>query len=125
MFHSTSLIQGTQDITYYEKRSADLSSPHKLVLVITCVHPRPSKSCRCTPKTWSKHVGDSVAADKDMATIEMDKIDVSVNTPQAGEIVELLAQEEDTGGQVESELSEGWHVLGPSSAIPEWAWSES
>jgi 2-oxoglutarate dehydrogenase E2 component (dihydrolipoamide succinyltransferase) len=49
-----------------------------------------------TLKTWSKQVGDSVAADEEVATIETDKIDVSVNAPQSGKIVELLAQEEDT-----------------------------
>jgi 2-oxoglutarate dehydrogenase E2 component (dihydrolipoamide succinyltransferase) len=49
-----------------------------------------------TLKTWSKQVGDSVAADEEVATIETDKIDVSVNAPQAGKIVELLAKEEDT-----------------------------
>jgi 2-oxoglutarate dehydrogenase E2 component (dihydrolipoamide succinyltransferase) len=49
-----------------------------------------------TLKSWSKQVGDSVAADEEVATIETDKIDVSVNAPQAGKIVELLAKEEDT-----------------------------
>jgi len=49
-----------------------------------------------TLKSWSKQVGDTVAADEEVATIETDKIDVSVNAPQAGKIVELLAKEEDT-----------------------------
>ncbi|KAJ7223748.1 dihydrolipoamide succinyltransferase [Mycena haematopus] len=49
-----------------------------------------------TLKTWLKQVGDSVAADEEIATIETDKIDVSVNAPTSGKIVELLAQEEDT-----------------------------
>ncbi|KAF8183174.1 dihydrolipoyllysine-residue succinyltransferase 1 [Pholiota molesta] len=49
-----------------------------------------------TLKTWSKQVGDTVAADEEVATIETDKIDVSVNAPQAGTIVKLLANEEDT-----------------------------
>ncbi|KAJ7240545.1 dihydrolipoamide succinyltransferase [Mycena rebaudengoi] len=49
-----------------------------------------------TLKSWLKQVGDSVAADEEIATIETDKIDVSVNAPQSGKIVELLAQEEDT-----------------------------
>ncbi|KAG5650852.1 2-oxoglutarate dehydrogenase complex E2 component [Sphagnurus paluster] len=49
-----------------------------------------------TLKTWSKQVGDTVAADEEVATIETDKIDVSVNAPQAGTIVKLLAAEEDT-----------------------------
>ncbi|KAJ6612703.1 dihydrolipoyllysine-residue succinyltransferase 1 [Mycena sp. CBHHK59/15] len=49
-----------------------------------------------TLKSWLKQVGDSVAADEEIATIETDKIDVSVNAPQSGKIVELLAKEEDT-----------------------------
>jgi 2-oxoglutarate dehydrogenase E2 component (dihydrolipoamide succinyltransferase) len=69
-----------------------------------------------TLKTWSKKVGDSVAQDEEVATIETDKvrtgfrlrrtlppadhcatqIDVQVNSPQAGTIIELLAKEEDT-----------------------------
>ncbi|KAF7316255.1 Dihydrolipoamide succinyltransferase [Mycena indigotica] len=49
-----------------------------------------------TLKSWLKQVGDSVAADEEVATIETDKIDVSVNAPTAGKIVELLAGEEDT-----------------------------
>ncbi|KAF9568711.1 dihydrolipoamide succinyltransferase [Agrocybe pediades] len=49
-----------------------------------------------TLKTWSKQVGDSVAADEEVATIETDKIDVSVNAPTSGTIVKLLANEEDT-----------------------------
>ncbi|KZP28604.1 dihydrolipoyllysine-residue succinyltransferase 1 [Athelia psychrophila] len=49
-----------------------------------------------TLKTWTKQVGDTVEADEEVATIETDKIDVSVNAPTAGKIVELLAQEEDT-----------------------------
>ncbi|KAI9509314.1 dihydrolipoamide succinyltransferase [Russula earlei] len=49
-----------------------------------------------TLKTWQKKVGDSVAADEEVATIETDKIDVSVNAPAAGRITELLVNEEDT-----------------------------
>ncbi|KAM5533777.1 hypothetical protein V8D89_012552 [Ganoderma adspersum] len=49
-----------------------------------------------TLKTWLKQVGDTVAADEEVATIETDKIDVSVNAPAAGKITELLFEEEDT-----------------------------
>ncbi|PAV15150.1 dihydrolipoamide succinyltransferase [Pyrrhoderma noxium] len=49
-----------------------------------------------TLKTWQKKVGDYVEADEEVATIETDKIDVSVNAPKAGKITELLFQEEDT-----------------------------
>lgn len=49
-----------------------------------------------TLKSWTKQVGDTVAADEEVATIETDKIDVQVNSPTSGTIVELLANEEDT-----------------------------
>ncbi|KAI0296474.1 dihydrolipoyllysine-residue succinyltransferase 1 [Russula brevipes] len=49
-----------------------------------------------TLRAWQKKVGDSVAADEEVATIETDKIDVSVNAPAAGKITELLVNEEDT-----------------------------
>jgi 2-oxoglutarate dehydrogenase E2 component (dihydrolipoamide succinyltransferase) len=49
-----------------------------------------------TLKTWQKKVGDTVEADEEVATIETDKIDVSVNAPASGKITELLANEEDT-----------------------------
>jgi len=49
-----------------------------------------------TLKSWTKKVGDYVEADEEVATIETDKVDVSVNAPFAGKIVELLATEEDT-----------------------------
>ncbi|CCA71721.1 probable dihydrolipoamide S-succinyltransferase precursor [Serendipita indica DSM 11827] len=49
-----------------------------------------------TLKQWTKQVGDTVEQDEEVATIETDKIDVSVNAPKAGKIVELLAKEEDT-----------------------------
>ncbi|CAI6338934.1 unnamed protein product [Periconia digitata] len=49
-----------------------------------------------TLKQWSKEVGDYVEADEEIATIETDKIDVSVNAPEAGTIKEFLVSEEDT-----------------------------
>ncbi|TYJ54752.1 hypothetical protein B9479_004600 [Cryptococcus floricola] len=49
-----------------------------------------------TLKQWSKAVGDFVKQDEEIATIETDKIDVSVNAPISGTITELLAEEEDT-----------------------------
>ncbi|KIY65545.1 dihydrolipoamide succinyltransferase [Cylindrobasidium torrendii FP15055 ss-10] len=49
-----------------------------------------------TLKTWTKQVGDTVEADEEIATIETDKIDVSVNAPMSGTITEHLASEEDT-----------------------------
>lgn len=49
-----------------------------------------------TLKQWTKQVGDYVERDEEVATIETDKIDVSVNAPEAGTITEHLANEEDT-----------------------------
>ncbi|KAI0828721.1 dihydrolipoamide succinyltransferase [Trametes gibbosa] len=49
-----------------------------------------------TLKSWLKQPGDTFQADEEIATIETDKIDVSVNAPAAGRITELLANEEDT-----------------------------
>lgn len=49
-----------------------------------------------TLKQWQKKIGEQVEQDEEVATIETDKIDVSVNAPQAGKVVELLVNEEDT-----------------------------
>ncbi|CAG8189982.1 unnamed protein product [Penicillium olsonii] len=49
-----------------------------------------------TLKQFSKQVGDFVERDEEIATIETDKIDVSVNAPESGTIKELLVSEEDT-----------------------------
>ncbi|KZT54629.1 dihydrolipoamide succinyltransferase [Calocera cornea HHB12733] len=49
-----------------------------------------------TLKTWSKKEGDHVERDEEVAVIETDKIDVTVNAPKAGTIKKLLANEEDT-----------------------------
>jgi 2-oxoglutarate dehydrogenase E2 component (dihydrolipoamide succinyltransferase) len=49
-----------------------------------------------TLKQFSKQVGDYVEQDEEIATIETDKIDVSVNAPEAGTIKEWLVKEEDT-----------------------------
>jgi 2-oxoglutarate dehydrogenase E2 component (dihydrolipoamide succinyltransferase) len=49
-----------------------------------------------TLKQFNKKVGDFVERDEELATIETDKVDVSVNAPEAGTIKELLVNEEDT-----------------------------
>lgn len=67
-----------------------------------------------TLKQWQKKVGQHVEQDEEVATIETDKvqsllsfiaptllrqflkIDVSVNAPQAGRVIELLVDEEAT-----------------------------
>ncbi|KAJ5372129.1 Dihydrolipoamide succinyltransferase [Penicillium concentricum] len=49
-----------------------------------------------TLKQFSKQVGDFVERDEEIATIETDKIDVSVNASESGTIKEFLVNEEDT-----------------------------
>ncbi|KAK5086820.1 2-oxoglutarate dehydrogenase complex E2 component [Lithohypha guttulata] len=49
-----------------------------------------------TLSSFSKQVGDHVEQDEEIASIETDKIDVSVNAPQAGVITEFLVGEGDT-----------------------------
>ncbi|KAI9928080.1 2-oxoglutarate dehydrogenase complex E2 component [Aspergillus wentii] len=49
-----------------------------------------------TLKQFSKQVGDFVERDEEIATIETDKIDVSVNAPESGTVKEFLVSEEDT-----------------------------
>lgn len=49
-----------------------------------------------TLKSWVKNKGDFVQQDEEVATIETDKIDVSVNAPMSGTIVETMTSEEDT-----------------------------
>ncbi|KAG0262839.1 2-oxoglutarate dehydrogenase complex E2 component [Actinomortierella ambigua] len=47
-------------------------------------------------KQWNKKVGDFVNVDEEVAVIETDKVDVTVNSPKSGTIVELYSAEEDT-----------------------------
>ncbi|WVR05021.1 hypothetical protein IAU60_002033 [Kwoniella sp. DSM 27419] len=76
-------------------RSAFHSS--SLLLAETVKVPQMAESItEGTLKQWSKQVGDFVSQDEEVATIETDKIDVSVNAPMAGKITELLAEEDDT-----------------------------
>ncbi|WFD32776.1 dihydrolipoyllysine-residue succinyltransferase [Malassezia sp. CBS 17886] len=49
-----------------------------------------------TLQQWNKNVGDYVEESEEVATIETDKIDVSVNAPEAGIVTEVFAQPEDT-----------------------------
>ncbi|ORX87847.1 dihydrolipoamide succinyltransferase [Basidiobolus meristosporus CBS 931.73] len=48
-----------------------------------------------TLKTWIKKVGDFVHQDEEVASIETDKVDIAVNSPVSGTILEVFAQEED------------------------------
>ncbi|KAJ5296566.1 uncharacterized protein N7443_007459 [Penicillium atrosanguineum] len=74
-----------------------------------------------TLKQFSKQVGDYVERDEEIATIETDKIDVSVNAPESGTIKELLVNEEDTVtvGQDLVKLELGAAPEGEKDAAPE------
>jgi len=92
---AVSMSRGWEVASSYTRRAKFHST--SLIQAETVKVPQMAESItEGTLKTWSKQVGDSVAADEEVATIETDKIDVSVNAPQAGKIVELLAKEEDT-----------------------------
>ena len=49
-----------------------------------------------TLSQFNKAAGDLIEADEELASIETDKIDVSVNAPEAGVITRLLVAEGDT-----------------------------
>jgi 2-oxoglutarate dehydrogenase E2 component (dihydrolipoamide succinyltransferase) len=49
-----------------------------------------------TLKSFSKQVGDFVEQDEEIASVETDKIDVSVNAPEAGKITKWLVSEDET-----------------------------
>lgn len=65
-----------------------------------------------------KKVGERVEADEELATIETDKIDVSVNAPEAGIVAQVFVQEGDvvTVGQDLVQLETGVAVEGAQQA---------
>lgn len=46
-----------------------------------------------TLASFAANIGDSVEADQELATVETDKIDVPINSPEAGVVVEYLIEE--------------------------------
>lgn len=68
----------------------------RLASTVVKVPPMAESISEGTLKQFSKKVGDYVEVDDEIATIETDKIDVSVNATEAGTITELLVNEEDT-----------------------------
>lgn len=73
-----------------------------------------------TLASFNKEVGDYVAQDELVATIETDKIDVEVNAPVGGTITELLVSPEDTVevGQEIFKIEEGEAPEGGASSTP-------
>lgn len=49
-----------------------------------------------TLASFSANIGDSIEADQELATVETDKIDVPINSPEAGVFVEYLTEEGNT-----------------------------
>lgn len=48
-----------------------------------------------TLATLHKEVGEEIEADEELASIETDKVDVPINAPQTGQIMELFVSEGD------------------------------
>lgn len=80
-----------------------------------------------TLTTFNKKIGDSVAIDELLATIETDKIDIEVNSPVAGTVKELLVSEDDTVevGQIIAEIDESGAGSSSSSGEKEDKSTES
>lgn len=64
--------------------------------IIVTVPPMAESISEGTLSTFTKKVGDFVEADEQVASIETDKIDVSVNASDSGVVTELLVKEGDT-----------------------------
>jgi len=110
-------LQGVSTLLNHA-RIAQFHSSRLLMAQIIKVPEMAESITEGTLKSWSKQVGDTVLVDEEVATIETDKIDVSVNAPTSGTIVKLLANEEDTVtvGQELFVLEPG--VVEASSAAP-------
>ncbi|KAI8804967.1 hypothetical protein BJ742DRAFT_748716 [Cladochytrium replicatum] len=73
---------------------------------------------------WHKKVGDYVERDELIATIETDKVDIPVNSPESGVVLELFADEGSTvtvGGNLFKVDNAGAKPAGGSSPAPEAA----
>ncbi|CAG8361083.1 unnamed protein product [Penicillium salamii] len=77
--------------------------------IVVRVPPMAESITEGTLSQFSKSVGDFIEMDEELATIETDKIDVSVNATQAGLIQQLLVAEGDvvTVDQVIAEIQPG------------------
>ncbi|KAK9853304.1 hypothetical protein MYU51_007189 [Penicillium brevicompactum] len=77
--------------------------------VVVRVPPMAESITEGTLSQFSKSIGDFIEVDEELATIETDKIDVSVNATQSGIIQQLLVAEGDvvTVDQVIAEIQPG------------------
>src|SRR4051812_17926272 len=73
--------------------------------IVVRVPPMAESITEGTLNQFNKLVGDFIELDEELATIETDKIDVSVNAPQSGVIKQLLVGEGDVV-TVDQEIAE-------------------
>ncbi|KAJ5097997.1 hypothetical protein N7532_004998 [Penicillium argentinense] len=79
-----------------QPRFFSASRPRYDANTVVCVPAMAESITEGTLAQLSKQVGDLVEQDEELATIETDKIDVSVNAPHSGIIQQLLVAEGDT-----------------------------
>lgn len=77
-------------------RMAPVMSFHRMASTTVKVPEMAESITEGTLSAFNKEVGDYVAQDELVATIETDKIDIEVNAPVAGTITEFLVAVEDT-----------------------------
>lgn len=88
-----------------------------------------------TLASFAVNIGDSVEADQELATVETDKIDVPINSPEAGVVVEYLIEEgkavsvgqkvavieiQDGDSQAETQVKDDPPELNPSLSAVAW-----
>ncbi|KAJ5497434.1 hypothetical protein N7463_009421 [Penicillium fimorum] len=86
-------------------RTFSTSLPHYDAKIVVRVPQMAESITEGTLSQFSKKVGDFIEADEELATIETDKIDVSVNAPRAGIIQQLFVAEGDVV-KVDQEIAE-------------------
>ncbi|KAJ5813052.1 hypothetical protein N7447_010075 [Penicillium robsamsonii] len=86
-------------------RTFSSSLPHHDAKIVVRVPQMAESITEGTLSQFSKKVGDFIEADEELATIETDKIDVSVNAPGAGVIQQLFVAEGDVVN-VDQEIAE-------------------
>jgi len=76
-----------------------------------------------TVDQWLKAVGDTVALDEPIASLETDKVSVEVPSPIAGTLAEILFKEGDTVavGAVLARVGEGGETAAPAKAVADAA----
>lgn len=91
----SSVFTRTSDIYATRADFPSLSRFYADYLVVKVPHMADSIS-EGTLKEWHKQPGEFVKADEEVTRIETDKIDVAVNAPKSGVIVEVFSKPDDT-----------------------------